>query len=315
VANLPSASEHKQLAEYAKRVAASGYYSMTFKNADQIFAVMLLGYEHGFGPIASLRAINAIQGQLSLGSEAELARVYARYPDAPIDFVEMTSEVCVISAARPGRKQQRFSFSMADASTAGLLKIWDKKKEGWKDNPNWKKNPRALLRARCIGEVVGTLFPELTTGLALDDKPPRNDEVKIEVEADDASENKKNLRAEVVSLIKEKMIDSGKLKTYCAQVFNKNSLADMEVVELETLIKDLNGDYCHETVAKRVAEDPSPDNSPPPSRVMEAFERAKRGEPVVFSEPGKDITAPKSDEEEEEKELINYAQKAINKEM
>jgi hypothetical protein len=79
--------------------------------------------------------------------------VLRRVPGAVFEVSESTNDRCVVLAARPGRPEHEFAFSMEDAKAAGLT-----------GKDNWKKYPRAMLRSRAITEAARAVFPDAVLG-------------------------------------------------------------------------------------------------------------------------------------------------------
>ena len=68
-------------------------------------------------------------------------------------FVDHTDELVTIELTRDGFKPFRCSWSIADAKRAGLA-----------GRQNWRKFPRAMLRARVISEALRAYAPDLLGG-------------------------------------------------------------------------------------------------------------------------------------------------------
>lgn len=85
-----------------------------------------------------------------------LALVFKSLPTCDIVYRSLTNEECVIEARRSHDGQySKFSFSMSDARLAGIS-----------SKDNWRKYPRAMLKARCISEMCRSLFPDCIAGIS-----------------------------------------------------------------------------------------------------------------------------------------------------
>jgi hypothetical protein len=78
----------------------------------------------------------------------------AKLPGSVLRVSESSDKQCVIEAGRAGQKLTTFTYTMADAQRAGLA-----------GKDNWKKHPRAMLRARAITEAARAIFPDTCVGL------------------------------------------------------------------------------------------------------------------------------------------------------
>jgi len=146
----------KDLRQQAKELIASGFLPQHIKTVDQFMAIAMKGQEVGLPPMQAVSQINMIQGKPTISSEAMLALVFKSLPTCDIAYRALTNEECVIEARRsPDGQYSKFSFSMSDARLAGIS-----------SKDNWKKYPRAMLKARCISEMCRSLFPDCIAGIS-----------------------------------------------------------------------------------------------------------------------------------------------------
>lgn len=126
-------------------------------NADQQLAkavvVALKGRELGIPMMQAFSQIHVIKGKPAISAELMLALIYRAHPEAKIDFLELSNEVCELEARRPGGKPCKFKFTIEDAKKAELL-----------GNNTWQKYPRAMLRSRAVTEMARTIFPDAIMG-------------------------------------------------------------------------------------------------------------------------------------------------------
>jgi hypothetical protein len=151
---FPSEQEWKTIVEQAQVLQKSGFLPVAVKSPEQAIAIALKGREIGVPMMQAFAHISVINGKTSVSSELQLALIYKNCSGAIVDYVQTNNEVCTIDAQRPGRKKQRFSFSMEDAKRAGLT-----------EKENWKKYPAAMLRARCVSVVAHAMFPDSIIGI------------------------------------------------------------------------------------------------------------------------------------------------------
>lgn len=146
--------EWQAMREQAKALVASKFLPKAVDTPEKAIAVMMTGRELGIGPMQALRCVHIIDGKPTLAAELIAALVLRRVPGAVLEVAESTNERCVIVAARPGRPERQFAFTMDDAKAAGLT-----------GKDNWKRYPRAMLRSRAITEAARAVFPDATMGL------------------------------------------------------------------------------------------------------------------------------------------------------
>ncbi len=140
--------------EQADVLVRSGFLPKAIRTPEQALAIMQTGKELGLGPMQALRSIHIIEGKPTMSADLIAALVHSRLPGSLLRVTESTDLVCSIEAARPGREATLFSFSMEDAKRAGLT-----------GKDNWRKFPRAMLRARCITETARAVFADCVLGM------------------------------------------------------------------------------------------------------------------------------------------------------
>ncbi len=149
----PAADEWRLMWDMGKTLVNSKFLPRTIDTTEKAVAVMLKGRELGWPPMRAFQYIHIIEGKPTLAAEGMLALIYDLVPGAIIRIVETTNERCVIDAARPGQPPTRFIFSIEDAQRAQVM-----------GKDNWRKYPRAMLRARCISEMARAVFPDALMG-------------------------------------------------------------------------------------------------------------------------------------------------------
>jgi CBS-domain-containing membrane protein len=144
--------EWQAMREQAKALVLSKFLPKAVDTPEKAIAVMMTGRELGIGPMQALRCVHIIDGKPTLA--AELIAVLRRVPGAVFEVAASTNDHCTVLAARPGRPEREFTFTMDDAKAAGLT-----------SKDNWKKYPRAMLRSRAITEAARAVFPDSTLGV------------------------------------------------------------------------------------------------------------------------------------------------------
>lgn len=143
-----------ELYQLGKTLLPTGFLPSTIKTPEQAVAIMIKGQELRIPPMYALSNIVVIQGKPAANAELMLALIYRDHGDDAIIFQETSATSATISYRRRSWKQrQSFTFTAADAKTAGLT------------GGNWAKYPAAMLRARCISAVARLAFPDTIGGM------------------------------------------------------------------------------------------------------------------------------------------------------
>lgn len=140
--------------EQAKAIVASGFLPKAINTPEKALTLMLAGRELGLGPMQSIRSLYVVDGKPVMSADLMAALVHRKLPGAILRVAESGDTECTVEAARPGSQVTLFAFSLDDAKRADLL-----------GKDNWKKYPRAMLRARCLAEAVRATFPDCLMGV------------------------------------------------------------------------------------------------------------------------------------------------------
>ena len=96
-----------------------------------------------------------IKGKPTLSADAMGALVQSREVCTYLRCVESTEKVATFETMRKGHPEPtRLSYTMADAVTAGLA-----------GGDNWRKHPKAMLRARALSAIARLVYPDLLLGV------------------------------------------------------------------------------------------------------------------------------------------------------
>jgi len=124
-------------------------------------AMMLKGYELGFGLMGAFEMIQVIQGVVGLSPKGAMAMMRSR-PDIIEDIkVEQIYDQsgkyigCQCTIKRKGFSSHTEKFTLKDAEIAGLLKA----------DSGWQKYPENMCKWRAIGFAADIVCPDLTGGL------------------------------------------------------------------------------------------------------------------------------------------------------
>ena len=139
-------------------LASSGYFADA-REAAQAAVKVMAGAELGLGPVASMRGVDIIKGEVSLGAGlvAALVRRSERYD---YDIRRWDDEGCEIVFTRDGKELQPPStFTQADAQRADLIRP---NRDG---SPGaYQKYPRNMYFARAMTNGARLHCPDLFAG-------------------------------------------------------------------------------------------------------------------------------------------------------
>lgn len=168
MSNIVSISEIRVI---AKSAANSKMFSA--KAEEQIFMLMLLAQSESIPPVKALMSYDIINGQPALKSSEALAR----YMDAggKIEWIKSDKDSAKARFTHPSSGSFEYEYTVEDATDAGLIQ---------KDN--WRKNRKAMLRARCTSAGIRMSYPRCLNNMYLaeevqDFEPVEIDEPKSEI--------------------------------------------------------------------------------------------------------------------------------------
>lgn len=151
---LPSTQEFATMKELGKMAVSSGLLPNGINTPEKAVIIMLKGRELGIPPMQAFSSIAVINGKPTMSAELMMAMIYRNVVGSTVNYLETTSEKCVIEAKRPGGKATKFSFTMEDAKRANLV-----------GKGPWQTYPGAMLRARCISSMARAMFPDALSGV------------------------------------------------------------------------------------------------------------------------------------------------------
>lgn len=136
----------------AKSAASSKMFSA--KAEEQIFTLMLVAQSEGIHPIKALMAYDVINGQPALKASEALAR----YMDSggKIEWIKSDKESAKARFTHPSSGSFEYEYTVEDATDAGLI-----------NKDNWKKNLKAMLRARCTSAGIRMSYPRCLNNMYL----------------------------------------------------------------------------------------------------------------------------------------------------
>lgn len=158
-----------EVAKLAEHLASTEFVPTAFRNKPAaVTAAILRANELGVSPLQGLAHIHVINGRPGLSAELQRALVLAAGHE--IWTEEYTATRVTLCGQRAGRDHvEKITWTMDDAKRAKL--------DG-KDP--WRAYPRAMLMARCTGELCRMLFADVVAGMGY------TVEELADIDADDA---------------------------------------------------------------------------------------------------------------------------------
>ncbi|MBI5885289.1 MAG: recombinase RecT [Deltaproteobacteria bacterium] len=118
----------------------------------QAMAIIQTGVELGLAPMQSLRSMSFVKGRLVMSVQLQLA--LARQRGVKVVKIDEKDGYCGVTLERQG-EEVSCAYTLQDARKAGLVK----------QDGNWDKYPKQMLRWRAIGDALRLLAPDLVMGL------------------------------------------------------------------------------------------------------------------------------------------------------
>lgn len=143
----------KEVGRLASIIHASALAPDSVKSEADAAIIIMHGMSLGLTAMQSLRSIHVVKGKPSLTAEMMVGLVKASPLCRTWHVVESTPDKCTVTTTRVGQQPESITWTMADARTAGL------------GGDNWRKYPRAMLRARASSELARMVYPDVVGGL------------------------------------------------------------------------------------------------------------------------------------------------------
>jgi hypothetical protein len=149
----------KEAIQYSEMIANSNIVPKDFRGKPgDIMIAIQMGNELGLKPLQSLQNIAVINGRPTMWGDSVIALVrqsqHCEWVKETFDVKTMTA-TCI--AKRAGQDAETRTFSMADATVAGLAS---------KQGP-WKQYPKRMLQLRARAYAVRDVFADVISGLAM----------------------------------------------------------------------------------------------------------------------------------------------------
>ena len=204
----------------AKSAAQSKLFSA--KAEEQIFVLMLLAQSENIPPIKAMMAYDIIQGQPALKASEALAR----FMDCggKIKWIKSDKESAKAEFTHPSSGSFEYEYTFEDAQDAGLT-----------SKDNWKKNLKAMLRARCTSAGIRMSYPRCLNNMYLseevqDFEPIEDAEVTVTIENEEKPLSEKELKLSLSNKLRKLNFNDADIKDFATfyDLNNKmNLLSDM----------------------------------------------------------------------------------------
>lgn len=144
----------RQVASIAEMLAVTSFVPKAFRGKPaETAAAILAGQEVGLAPMASLRAIDVIEGKPGMSALALRALVQSHGHEIWVH--ESTATRAIVKGRRKGSERVETStWTLDRARTMGLL-----------GKDNWKKQPTAMLLARATSECARLIAADVLLGM------------------------------------------------------------------------------------------------------------------------------------------------------
>ena len=148
-------SSFQELMQISEMIAgARGLVPNHVQSPAHAAALIMRGAELGLAPMESLSALHLIDGKVSLSADTMLKVAIAG--GVRVSYPDFTSERVTVELTRPGFEPFRCTWDLKMAKNAQLA-----------GRQNYRKFPRAMLRARAVSEAVRAYCPDLLSGAYL----------------------------------------------------------------------------------------------------------------------------------------------------
>ena len=138
----------------SKMFAASSLLPAELRGKESdVFVSIMAGQELGLPPMASLRGVHVVKGKPVLSADTMVGIVLGSGLAEYFVCTEETPNLVTYETKRRGAPHpQTCTWTTEDARNAGL------------GGDNWKKYPRAMLKARCKAMLARDAYPDVLAG-------------------------------------------------------------------------------------------------------------------------------------------------------
>jgi hypothetical protein len=151
-------TSYEAVVRVANLLYSSGLIPTSYKNVKQVTVALLRALELKLPPLQAIEGMSVVNGRVGLMGDLALALVEQSglLSHKKVSYSGSgDSLVCSISLGRKGREIEKFSFSVAEAKTAG---IFDR-------SPTWRNYPRRMVYYRALGFGLRDVFSDVLRGV------------------------------------------------------------------------------------------------------------------------------------------------------
>lgn len=141
----------EQVQALATAVAASKLFK-GFDTPEKATVLMMICQAEGCHPVQAVQRYDVIDGRPSKKSDAMLSDYMQK--GGKVSWLQMTDKVVEAKFEAPGAPPLTISWTIEMAQKAKLV-----------DKDNWKKYPRAMMRARVVSEGIRATMPSVVAGI------------------------------------------------------------------------------------------------------------------------------------------------------
>lgn len=153
---LPSVMSVNEVQKVSELMIASGYFK-DVRDIAQAAVKIMAGQELGITPIAAMRGIDIVEGQVSIRSHL-MGGMIKRSGRYHYVVTKHTVQECSIEFFDRGESCGTSVFTMQDADAAGLSK-----------RQQWQKYPKAMLYNRAMSQGARMFCPDIFLGAVYDE--------------------------------------------------------------------------------------------------------------------------------------------------
>lgn len=163
-----------EMYRYARMLAGSSLLPRGFYDRDDkerknpriadVHFVLLKGQALRIHPQVAIGNINIIDGKAEIGASLMIALCLRSGLCEYFELVKSDERSATFATKRiGGRREIEFTYTIEEAEQMGLL---DKGRTEWaKENNQWRKQPRTMLRRRCQSALAREVYPDIVMGL------------------------------------------------------------------------------------------------------------------------------------------------------
>lgn len=183
----------------AKDLAVSSLLPAALRRKpEDVLVIVLTGAELGIAPMASARGIHVINGKAVFSADLMAGIALTSKPCEYLIVVESSPTVCTYRAKRKGAPSEvKMSFTIDEAKSAGLL-----------TKDSWRHYPADMLRARALGRICRTVFPDVLHGCYVEGEIDPEPEKDVTPQAAHVETVKEALKAAVAAPTKPEPVEA-----------------------------------------------------------------------------------------------------------